>query len=300
MNVVARLVVTLALLTGAAAVARTQTVVLRHRFVAGEKRLYTKVQKRVMKSQLGERRVTQEMTRTTDMTLVVERVLPDGSARARLVIQRIRLLRTGPGENTNYDSAAKKNADADFSLSTLALDALAGAEFAFVMTPRGQLQNVRPTAQTTARLTKAGAGGLLPTLTAGVKYLAPVLPLPATPVTAGATWTDPLRLDVPSLGTITGTYTFTYRGAAAAGAKPGTARIETTSSDVALKPAANALIEAKVNAFDETGTIDWDQANGRLVRRAATNTMTMTITVQGKTATQNSISQDTLQLVATR
>lgn len=278
--------------------AQRETTLLRHRFVAGEKRLYTKVQKRVMKSQLGERQVTQQMTRTTDMTLVIEKVRPDGSAQVRHVINRIRLVRTGAGENFAYDSARKaKSGDTAASLTSIGLDALAGAEFAFVMTPRGDVQNVQPTAKTTAKLTKAGAAGLLPTLTAGVRYLAPALPLPADPVAVGTTWTDPLRLDVPSFGTITGTYAFTYRGA---GEKPAiaTAHIETASSDVSLKPEANALIAAKVDAFNQTGTVDWDTVHGRLMRHAATGTMTMTATLGDKTATQNAVSTDTLQLTA--
>lgn len=283
------IVLALTLLLGAPAAAQTPAAPLRHKFTAGEKRLYVRTQKRVMKTMVDGRDVTQTLTRTTDLTLVIEKVGAENAANARLVVTRVRYARTGPGENTTYDSADRASA----ATAPASLGALVNASFALTLSPRGEVANVCALPATVAKLKNTGANGLLPTLVGGVKYLVPTIALPPKTLAAGDTWTEPLRFEVPALGTITGTYTYTFRGPSAP--------LEVTTTDtVSFAPEPGALLAARVDKYADAGTITWDNDAGRLVRRAVTTTMTMTITLNEKTLTQNSESTDTVQLTAVR
>lgn len=270
---------------------------LRCRFVVGEKRRYTNRQQRDIRTQLKDRQVKQNLTRTTETTLVVEQVQPNGSARCRQTITRIVYKLTSPTGNLAYDSANKHSASDLSAARVQALELMVGTDFTFLVSPQGHVSEVKPSPKTVAKFATAGAGLMMPTVTAGIKYLTPVIVLPQKPVKPNDTWKDTMSFDIPGVGTVAGSITYVYLGSATPTSVPGE-NVEFVMNNVTLQSAQNGPVKTSVKEFLSSGTIAWDNRAGRLVRRKSTSTMNMAMTVNDQPMESVMQSVETLQLVA--
>lgn len=249
---------------------------LRWKFSKGEQLKFNRKQDRVMSGTVGEHPLSQSVERITDVTLVVDSVADDGSARITETIDRVRFNQKTPAGTVDFDSVSPTAGDGAKLASSL--QPLVGLDFSFRMTPRGEVKNLELSDASKKRL--AENPGVMPKGKEVdlLRQLVPSILLPeAEPVSTGTTWQETTELTEPRVGKRKVTATYEYTGSHAQGDQ-WLADIKIRAS-AELEPAPNAA--AKIEVVDESivGTAHFDPRGGFLVERSEKDATKTRITV---------------------
>jgi hypothetical protein len=242
---------------------------LRWKFSEGDQLKFTRKQERAMHGTVGDQPLSQTVDRVTEVTLVVDVVEKDGSARITETIDRVRFSQTTPAGNVEFDSAADPTGDGAKLASSL--QPLVGLDFSFRMTPRGEVTDLQLSEASKKRL--AGNPAVMPAgkETELLRQLVPSMLLPEEEsVSVGTTWQEVSELAEPRVGKRRVTSTYEYTGSHAAGDQ-WLADIEIRGS-AELEPAPGAAAKIEVLEESITGTIRFDPRGGFLVERSEKET----------------------------
>lgn len=257
---------------------------LRWKFTKGDQLRFHRKQERILLGTVGDQPLSQSTDRETDVTLVVDAVEEDGTARITQTIDRVRFNQKSAGGDVEYDSASASTEDGGKLAASL--QPLVGLDFSFRMSPRGEVSKVELSEASKKRLADnptALPAGLETEL---LRQLVPTMLLPEQEsVSAGTTWQEVTELVEPRVGTRKVTSIYEYTGSHQAG--------ENWMADVkirgsaTLEPAKDAA--AKIEVLNESiaGTAHFDPRSGYLVERSEKDSTRTRIEVQGQSFEQD-------------
>lgn len=287
-----------AVLVGLLPAAPAQEMALRWKFEQGQKLSYRRTQDRTMTSNIGGQTVKQTLARVTDMTLVVDQVDKDGSARLTLTVDRIRLTQTSPRGEVKYDTATRDEPEGEAKRLAASLRPMAGLSFSLRMTPRGEISDVELTPEASKRLEEAPA--LLKALgnTDNLKHLVPSVLLPEDGVTLGKTWQEQTEFAEPVVGTRKLTVTYRYTGTR----KEGGRQLDeiATATELTLDPGEDARVKVKLKEQTGKGLVRFDRSAGHLLSREEKDRTRMVVTLGGREVEQETESVVTVKRVTGR
>lgn len=263
---------------------------LRYQFRPGETTHYVMTQSMTMSSKIPnvDQPIEMQMKQTMFMDLAVQEVLPDGSARQKQTIRRIKLAMKSSapnGPNIEYDSEDGKVPEGPLAALMLkSIQPLVGAELEQTLTPRGEVSNVTiPQKMIDALKANPGAAMMGDLATPeGLKQMTSqtAMAFPETPLKLNDNWSSSFDVKMP-FGTMTTKKTTTYLG-------PGEGSLERMglATDVSFTPLPNAPASLKIVDNEADGQVLFDNRLGRLQKTSLTQTTSMQITVGAQTIDQ--------------
>jgi hypothetical protein len=291
----------LGLVVVAGAVGRdARAAALRWKFKPGETLHYVTDQKTVTAVKGGGLDVKTTLTQTIDMSWAVKSVAPDETAEMTQTIDRVRTKIESAFGAFEYDSQAEKAPEGPIAASLVPLlKALVGAQFAFKISPQGELTDIRVPEQVTKALREAGpAGGAAGMFSEdGLKNMIAEssLALPKDDLAKGKSWTRQTKIPTPPVGSMTLDKTYTYDGPdPAAGSGVDKVSLDTK---IGIELAPGAPSDFKITSQEGKGTFLFDTAAGRIVNSTVTEKVETLVTVQKTEITQTRDTSTTMKLV---
>lgn len=267
---------------------------LQWKFTPGESLYYSVVQDRQL-STVVDGGVTEEtMARTTDFTLVVESLLPNGSARIRQSVDRIRLKAQSQRGKVDFDSNSSDAQAGNLTVLDPTLGRLVGTVFTFTLGPLGKITDVEATDATKKRFRD------IPNVEAvldpkALRAIIPVVMLfPETPPETGGTWTETMETSDPILGKRSITVTYKLEGIVEQDGRA----LQQIAVDqaVTLAPKPNPLVKVSLKDARAQGTALFDNQAGRLVEREVKEDLVLEISGAGRLIEQRGKSVITTKL----
>ncbi len=274
---------------------------LRWRFKPGEVVHYVMTQETTNASRPeGGQAMTNTMSQTVDLRWTVESVSPEGVAKVTQTIDRVRAKIANQDQPAPFmfDSQAAPVDETDpFAARVVPLlKALAGAEFRFTMSPRGEIEDVVISDKLREALMKSNpAAGEAAVSPEGLKSLIAqaVLVLPREDVAAGKSWTRETKVPLPALGELVMKKTFTDQGPESAGSSVHNIGLKT---EVSHQSAEGSPLEMKIAAQKGTGLYKFDAEAGRVVSARVEDSMTMSLSGGGQRIEQTTSNKITTEL----
>lgn len=278
---------------------------LRWKFQPGETLHYVMDQKTITAVKGGPQDIKSTMSQTIDMEWAVKEVGADGQASLTQTITRVRTkIESGLIAAFEFDSNEAKDPEGPIAANLAPLlRALVGAEFAFKMTPEGELTDIKVPAKVLDALKKSGTlGGNTGMFSEeGMKNMVreSSLALPKEELEKGKSWTRQTKIPMPPLGTMTLDKNYTYQGPETKDGK-NLERINlATKVDIQLTPANN--IEMKVQSQEGQGSFFFDNASGRVAESNVSEKIEMVFKIkvadQEQEMTQGNETTTTMKLV---
>lgn len=288
------LMIALAVLLVSGSQASAQKV-LRWQFKQGEKLQYVRTQDRVILTMSGEDKIKQTVLRVTTVTLAVDQVNADGSARITQTIDRVQVKQTTPAGDIDYDSSSDKKHEGRAAQLANSLRPLIGAEFSYKLSPQGEVSDVKISDKTRKEVEKAPAAIAQVVNEEALKLLVPTLPLPRDADAAGKTWQDKIKFSDTLIGTRHITVTYKYEGSEK---KPeGEVVRISTSSTFTLEAAPDAKIKMHIKDNTTKGVVHFDPGKGRMLLREEKGDLKSTITQGDRSFDQQTQTTETVQLL---
>lgn len=252
----------------------------------------------------GGKAMTNTMSQTVDLKWTVGSVSPDGVAKITQTIDRVRAKIANEDQPAPFmfdsDGAPLSKADeADPFASRVVplLRALAGAEFQFTMTARGEVEDVAISDKLRDALRQANpAAGESAVSDDGLKNLLAQVTL-ALPrgVEAGKTWTRETEVPLPSLGTLTMKRIYADEGPESPGSSVHKISLKTEVTHQAEK---ESPLEMKITDQKGTGLYRFDVEAGRVVSAQIEDSMTMTLAAGGQRIEQTTLSKTNTEMAS--
>jgi hypothetical protein len=241
---------------------------LRWKFNKGEQLKFNRKQERAMRGTVGDQPLSQTSERQTDVTLVVDAVEDDGSARITQTIDRVRFNQTTPSGTIQFDSASEQTGDGGQLVA--ALQPLVGLDFSYHMSPRGEVTKLQLSEASKKRLAENPAALPPGKEVELLRQLVPSMLLPKEEsVSAGTTWQEEVELVELRVGRRMVTSTYEYTGSHESGGQ-WVADIQIRGS-AELKPSPNAPVKVEILEESITGKVHFDPRGGFLVERSETD-----------------------------
>jgi hypothetical protein len=263
----------LALLAGPA---RAQTT-LRYKFKEGDKLPYTAVTDMLSTASFGGMDIESKFKMSAEAELSVTKVEPDGSARVRLKMGRVKISLEAPTANGEFDSANKNDGDGEGIGALLGKVGrrLADLDVTFTLTPDGQTRDV---SLPKPKKMKGGGGAGMEKMF--LDLFSPevlvegfsLLQLPKDPVSKGDKWEDKKTVGSP-VGKVTVSNKYVYEGQVEKGGKKLEKIAVTPQIKVAGAGDAKLPFKVKIKSSKGKGAAYFDNQAGRLLE--TTNEMVM-------------------------
>lgn len=242
----------------------------------GETLRYRRIQERPVTNTVGEREVRSQTDRTTDLTLTVTAVDAKGTADVTMKITRMKIKKTSPRGDAEFDSNDPKPATGEAQQLAETTRLLVGSEFAFKLTPQGAVENFELSAATKEKF-KA-----IPALDAkSMQLLVPTIPVPVGAVSVNQEWTRADKLNLPGVGELKIDRKYKYLGPKVA---EGLTQPEIGATlGVDLAQAKSPTAQVQIDDWTHEGTIRFDRKSGRLLSQKDKGRMKMTVKAGGQT-----------------
>ena len=277
---------------------------LRWKLQPGETLHYVMEQKTNTAVKGGLQEVKSTISQTIDMDWTVKEVGADGQASMTQTITRVRTRIESAAGAFVFDSNEAKDPVGPIAgnLAPL-LRALVGAEFAFKMSPEGELIDIKVPEKVLESLKKTGAvGGAAGMFSEeGMKNMVSEssLALPKEDLAKGKGWTRQTKIPMPPLGSMTLDKNYSYEGAETKDGKELDRIKLVTKVDIQLNPAND--LEMKIQGQDGQGTIFFDNTRGRIVESSVSEKLEMIFKLkaagQEQEMSQNNETSTTMKLV---
>lgn len=242
---------------------------------AGDQFLVTRAQQTVSHTSVASKAVRTSVATKVTMTWKVDSVDDKGAATITQGLDTIVVEMDAGNGVLKFDSSAASKATGALKPIAEGVSPLVGESFVVVMTPRGEVANLKPSDKLAKLFAGRGdeaAGGTGFSVQGIAKLLQqPLILLPEGKVEAGGTWE--LQRELPSaLGTLQ--QTLTYKFAGLSKEQGNIARIEL--SGTIASPKASTPEAPKLKANELTGAAQFDIEAGRLVEMTARQTLELT------------------------
>ncbi|MFO0946329.1 MAG: DUF6263 family protein [Planctomycetota bacterium] len=264
------------------------------KFTPGESLYYSVVQDRHLSTIVDGNTTEETMVRTTDFTLVVDSILPNGSARVRQTVDRIRLKAASPRGKVDFDSNSTDNQAANITILDPTLGRMVGTAFQFTLSPLGKITDVEATEATKNRFRDLpNAEAILDPK--ALKAIIPVVLLfPEKPPEMGGTWTEKIETSDAILGKRSILLTYKLEGIVE---RDGRALQQiAVDQSVTLTPKVNPLVKVSLKDARSQGTALFDNQAGRLVEREVKEDLVLEISGAGRNIEQRGKSVITTKL----
>lgn len=272
------------------ATATSQATPLRWSFRKGDTFRYALTQDSTTKTNFQGNAIENRNDQVFDVTWKVAAVRPDGSAELIQTFDRIRFRAEGLFGAIHFDTQGKEEAPPAVEAQARVFRSLIGAEITLVMTPEGDVKDIKLPARTVEALNDVTAppGAPKPLGEDSIKNIVELStqPLPGKAVEPGATWTRTRRTASP-LGTMTVATTYTLAGADAA---KGAERIDVASTvDLKVKP--DLPLKATIKSQDVHGTAYFDAGAGRLISSTVDQKVELNLDTMGNSLVQETVTK---------
>lgn len=275
-----------ACLLGSAANAE-EGVKLRYKLAKGQKQIYRTTTSIKQTQKVGERKMDFTMSNATVVVRTLKEVDKKGNLHVDVETKSLKATLGGVLGDYKYDSTKKENDEASEigAALTPVYDTLNGSSITVVVSPRGEVQDVKGYTELLKDVLKdnplgerfvGGSSKEMAKLQAGEFY--PVLS--KNPVRPGDFWDSPFELTIPKLGKFTGKNNYTFDGPGKLGKKK-TLKISVTtelSADLKLSM-GEAKVTGNLSIGNSSGTIHFDPETGQILKSTATYTMTGTLNI---------------------
>ncbi|MBL4886161.1 MAG: hypothetical protein JKY95_16720 [Planctomycetaceae bacterium] len=238
---------------------------------------------------------TNTITQHMNLSTVIEKVLPDGSAQVNKKIDRIRLKASHPegGQELEYDSAENKEVTGAFAMIVKSMAMLVNQDITMTISPQGEASNVSIPEDLVKRFSGPGSnlGGV--NSAEGVKKMMSQgsVIFPDKPLAPGDTWQRDLTTDLP-YGTMKSVIVFKYTGRT----EKGLHRIDAVTK-ISIEPNANIPFQIKMTESEGHGIYMFDATQGVILASGLKQTMNMEITAVGQSTKQSVITDISMRLV---
>lgn len=223
------------------------------------------------------------MEQTMDMTWHIDEVTPEGNAKMRQQIERVRLKMTMPGgQVTEYDSASEDAPQGMAAMLAPLYDAMTEGEFQVTMTPRGDILDAEAPPKLIEAMKNIPGAAAMGDLTSpdGIKQMImqSCMTLPEGDLQSGETWQSKVEMKSP-LGKMDVVTTYDYLGTKEADGQ--TFEAIKLSPEVTSAAEPNAQMQMKVTDQKAEGEILFDRDKGRMRSSHLNQTMEMEMQIQG-------------------
>jgi hypothetical protein len=286
-------------LAGAAGT-EARAALLRWKLKSGETLHYVMEQKTVTGVKAGQQDVKTTVTQLIDMDWSVKSVSSDGAAEMTQTITRVRTKMESPFGGFEYDSKDPKEPQGPAAASLVPLlKALIGAEFAFKMSPQGELSNVKVPEKVVQALGDAGAvGGAGAGMFSEERLKNMIsessLALPKENLAKGTSWKRQTKIPSPPIGTMTLDKTFSYQGPESQAGKS-VERID-LGTKIEIQPDPAGKLDFKIQSQEGKGTFFFDNTAGRVTESTVTEKIEMTVKIMDMDFAQTSDTMTTMKL----
>jgi hypothetical protein len=226
---------------------------------------------------------TSGMKQIMDMKWHVDEVTPEGNAKMRQQIERVRLTMTMPGQVTEYDSAGDEPPQGMVAMLAPLYDAMTSGEFTVTMTPRGEIVDAEvPPKLMEAMKNVPGADALGDLSTSeGMKQLLThsALTLPEGELQSGETWQSRVETKMP-FGKMEVVTTYEYVGTKDADGQ--TFEVIKLSPEIKNAGDDGAQMQLDVSEQKSDGEILFDRELGQMHSSHLQQTMQMEMKVLGQ------------------
>lgn len=259
---------------------------LRWKFSKGQSFQYEMYQNMDMQMTVQGQTFNTKTAQTMDMTWVVDSVEPDGGCQMKQTINRIRMLLEGPTGRVEYDSADEEQPN-NALLNTIrpVFEALVGAEFTLKMSQLGRISDVQLPAdfQASLKQNQGGQMGMFNEDSMKQMLQQAALVLPERAVSTNDSWNSEMVFEMP-FGKLKSDNKMTYMGTDES-SKPALEKIHLTSKTT-MEPKPGSPINVDLKEQETAGTINFDNAAGRINGSAVKQKMVMSINAGGQAMEQ--------------
>ncbi len=269
--------------------------VLKYRFRPEQKLNYELKQTLTTKTENADHESRNTITQHLNLSTVIEKVLPDGSARVKKSIDRIRIKATQPGNNEGleYDSASNNEVTGQFAMIVKSMSMLVGQDIVMTVSPQGESSNVIIPQALIKRFSSPAAqmGGV--NSPEGVKKMMSQgsVIFPEKSLSAGDEWKRELTTELP-FGMMKSLIVFTYSGQT----KDGLHRIDARTT-ITIEPNANLPFQIKMTESQGRGVYMFDARRGLIIASGLKQVMNMEIQAAGQNTKQSVTTDISMRLV---
>jgi hypothetical protein len=252
---------------------------LRWKLAPGETLHYQRTHNRSTLRHAPDGEIKESLLRITDMSMGVDQVDPDGTAAVTLFIDRIRYHRHSAAGDVEHDSANEPRQKLPASVQHLM-----GVAFSFKLSPRGTVSSVKVTRLTRPRNPEGAPRQLSLSTAESVIQLIPFVELPEAAVSPGSSWQQEVQAVEPLLGTRTSAVTYKYVGKKTVGGK----EVDVLGLDAKIRfaPTEQDATRVEVKEAQAKGTVEFDNAAGRLRQKDETERLKFILTESGRSTEQ--------------
>jgi len=269
--------------------------VLKYRYKSGQRLQYELKQTLTTKTEFSGQESGNAITQHLDLSTVVEKVLPDGSARVKKSIDRIRLKATQPGgrQELEYDSASQNEATGPFAMIVKSMSMLVGQEIEMTVSPLGESRDVVIPQSLIKRFSAPAAqmGGV--NSSEGVTKMMSQgnVIFPEKTLSVGEKWKRELTTELP-FGLMKSLVVFTYSGET----KEGLHRIDAITT-ISIEPKENLPFQIKMTESQGRGVYMFDAKRGLILASGLKQVMNMEIQAAGQNTKQSVTTDISMRLV---
>ncbi|MCH8921941.1 MAG: hypothetical protein IIA67_02195, partial [Planctomycetes bacterium] len=269
----------------ASATAASAQTKLRWNLKKGEKLQFSKLEEVKMIVMLEGTPINTSIKQDIYCTWQVGGKSDKGVSQVTQTIDRVVMKTTSPFFSFNYDSADKQEAQGIAKQIGVAVKNMIGKEMSFKIGSRGQLSDVKPPVEVAGALK-----GSLVTAQIATEFSESALKqvfgqlgasLPEKSVAKGDRWTDTIHVEIPNMGKMKTTITYTYQGTELRdGQKIEKLLFSTKTEATELKGPGG--IKMKLKEQKGSGVLYFDNTKGRATDSTFNLELKMEITVAGK------------------
>ncbi len=273
------------------------TPVLKYRYVPGQKLQYELKQTLTTKTEYAGQESGNAITQHLNLSTVIEKVLPDGSARVKKSIDRIRIKATQPGseQDLEYDSASENEATGQFAMIVKSMSMLVGQEIEMTVSPRGEARDVVVPQSLIKKFSSPAAqmGGVNSTEGVTKMMSQGSVIFPGKALAVGDQWNRDLTTELP-FGMMKSHIVFTYSGQT----KNGLHRIDAQTT-ISIEPKKNLPFQIKMTESQGRGVYMFDADRGLVLASGLKQVMNMEILAAGESTKQSVATDISMRLVNT-
>jgi hypothetical protein len=270
--------------------------VLRWKFKAGEKLVYTMDQKTVTTMKIMGQEAKTTLSQTINMHWDVKSLTSDGGAQVSQTIDRFRTKIESPSLPFEFDTNDKKDPEGPVATTMVPLlRAMVGAEFTMKMNPNGELTDIQVPEKLLNTIRNAGPAGGGMFSEEGLKSMLAQssFSFPNESLEKGKGWTRHSKIPTPAIGTLVLEKDFTFQGPDPK--HPMLVSIDLVTK-VALEPSADANVSIKISSQNGKGSFLFNPETGHMETSIVKDTMVMSISAMGQTIDQTTETDTVMKL----
>ena len=268
---------------------------LKYRYKTGQRLHYELKQKLTTKMNFSGQENENTISQHLDLSTVIEKVFPDGSARVKKSIDRIRIKASQPGSDREleYDSASENEVTGQFATIVKSLSMLVGQQIEMTVSPSGESRDVVIPQSLIDKFSSPAAkmGGVNSSEGVTKMMSQGSIVFPDKTLSVGEKWKRELTTELP-FGLMKSLIVFTYAGKTSDGLH----RIDAQTT-ISIEPKENLPFQIKMTESRGRGIYMFDAKRGLVLASGLKQQMNMEILAAGQNTKQSVTTEISMKLV---